>query len=245
MPAVVEELRVARVLPGLVDEPAGGAAPVLDEAVAVEVAVAVDPLERAQRRLAQVADEPGVVGPAPDLGEEDEVERRRVDGAVVAGEPGLGALAVPNLVDDLAGLGVGVRVVLARLQLGEHRERVLRQLGAEEERLQARDQRVAAEDGHEPRHAGGRELAGDARCPRPSAARRGRRPTGGTSASGRPRRRGAAGTRSRQAASEARTRASSSPKRRSASCAAVRVPSVAGITSARSRQVSRGSSSIR
>ncbi len=53
------------------------------------------------------------------------------------------------------------------------------------------------------------------------------------------------GTRRRHAASESRTRAISSPKRRSAICAAVCVPSADGITSARRRQLSRGSSSIR
>ena len=53
------------------------------------------------------------------------------------------------------------------------------------------------------------------------------------------------GTRSCHAAREARTRASSSPNRRSANWTAVRCPSGAGITSARSRQVSRGPSSMR
>src|SRR6266508_4427275 len=64
---VVEELRVSGVLPRLVDEPTLGTALVLDEAVAVEVAVLVDPGEGAQGRLAQPAHERGVVGPAPDL----------------------------------------------------------------------------------------------------------------------------------------------------------------------------------
>ena len=53
------------------------------------------------------------------------------------------------------------------------------------------------------------------------------------------------GTRRRQAASEARTRASSSPKRRSATSTAVRMPSTAGMTSTRRRQLSRGPSSTR
>ena len=73
------------------------------------------------------------------------------------------ALPLPNLVDDLAGLGVDRGVVLGRLQLREDPERRLRELGAEEQRLQARDQRVAPEDGHEPRHARRRELAREAR----------------------------------------------------------------------------------
>src|SRR5439155_15358276 len=102
--AVVEALRVAGVLPALVLEPARGAPLVLDEPVAVAVAVLVDPGERAQRRLLQVADARRVIRPAPDLREQDEVERRRVGRAVVPGEPGLRSLAVADLVDDLAGL---------------------------------------------------------------------------------------------------------------------------------------------
>jgi hypothetical protein len=38
-------------------------------------------------------------------------------------------------VDDLPGLGVDPGIVLGRLQLGEHRERGVRELGAEEQRL--------------------------------------------------------------------------------------------------------------
>src|SRR5256885_2367095 len=41
----------------------------------------------------------------------------------------------------------------------EHAQSGARELGPEEERLQARDDRVAAEDRHEPRHPGGRQLA--------------------------------------------------------------------------------------
>ena len=163
VPPVMEELRVARVLPRLVEQPVRRAPLILDEAVPVQVAVLVDPLERAQRGLAQVAHEPRVVRPAPDLREQDEVERRRVHGAVVAREPRMRALAVPHLVDDLAGLGVDVRVVLGRLELGEDGERVLRQLGPEEERLETGDDRVPPEDGHEPRHPGCRQRAGQAR----------------------------------------------------------------------------------
>ena len=67
---------------------------------------------------------------------------------------------MPHLVDDLPGLGVDLRVVLARLELGERVERVVSQLRPEEERLQAGDERVPAEDRHEPGHAGCGELPG-------------------------------------------------------------------------------------
>ena len=60
---------------------------------------------------------------------------------------------------DLARLGVARRVVLGRLEQRELTQRGAGELGAEEHRLQARDQRVAAEHRHEPRHPGGGKLA--------------------------------------------------------------------------------------
>ena len=47
----------------------------------------VDPGERAQRRVVEVPDESGIVRPAPDLREQDQVQRCRVDRAVVGLEP--------------------------------------------------------------------------------------------------------------------------------------------------------------
>ena len=108
--SVVEALRVAGVLPRLVGQAAVRPPRVLDEAVPVEVAVAVDPLEREHGRLPQPPDEHGVVRPAPGLGEKDEEERRGVDGAVVAREPELGSPTVADLVDDLPRLRVDRRV---------------------------------------------------------------------------------------------------------------------------------------
>src|SRR5205085_7197378 len=102
---------------------------------------------------------------APHLREEDQVEGRRVDGAVVRVEPGLRRLPLADLVDDLARLRVDRRIVLRRLELRQDPERAARELGAEEERLVARDQRVSPEDGHEPRHAGRGELADPGAAP--------------------------------------------------------------------------------
>jgi hypothetical protein len=66
---------------------------------------------------------------------------------------------VTHLVDDLARLGVDRRIVLPRLHVGEHLERRPRELRSEDQRLQTGDDRVAAEDAHEPGHAGAGELA--------------------------------------------------------------------------------------
>jgi hypothetical protein len=147
-------LRVAAVLPRLVVEPARAAPSVLDEAVAVEVARLVDPGECVHRRLAEAAHERGVVSPAPDLREQDQVERRRVDRSVVIAEPARRSFPVPDLVDDLPRLRVELRIVLGRLEVREHLERAAGELRPEQQRLQARDQRVPPEYGHEPRHPG-------------------------------------------------------------------------------------------
>ena len=76
--------------------------------------------------------------------------------------------------DDLPRLGVDVRVVLGRLELGELLEDAPRELRPQQERLQPGDDRVAAEHRHEPRHAG-RGQAADVDAPvllRPDAQRR-------------------------------------------------------------------------
>ena len=98
----MEALRVPRVLPRLHLEPVLRAPLELDEAVAVAVAPLVDPGERGERRLLELVRERRVVRPAPHLREQDEEERRRVGGAVVAGEPVDRRLPAAHLVDDLA-----------------------------------------------------------------------------------------------------------------------------------------------
>ena len=61
--------------------------------------------------------------------------------------------------DDLARLGVAGRVVRCRLQITENLQRGDRELRPEQQCLEARDDGVPAEDGHEPRHPGRRQLA--------------------------------------------------------------------------------------
>jgi hypothetical protein len=64
-----------------------------------------------------------------------------------------GHLADPQLVEDLAWLGVPPRVVLRRLVRGQDRQRLDRDLGPEGERLERCDQGVPPEQGREPRDA--------------------------------------------------------------------------------------------
>ena len=101
--------RVAGVLPALVHEAAVAPPPVLDEAIAVRIAVLVDPFQRRQDVGPDRIQRGAVGGVLPvQAGEHDE-QRRRVDGAVVATERHFaqrGELALARLVQDLAGLGV-------------------------------------------------------------------------------------------------------------------------------------------
>ena len=73
--------------------------------------------------------------------------------------------------DDLARLRVEVGIVLLRLEFGENVEGRVRKLRSEEKRLQAGDDRVTPEDGHEPRDTRAGQLA-DARVVGPHPQRR-------------------------------------------------------------------------
>ena len=100
--------RVPGVLPALVLE-AGllVAALVGDVAVALQVGVLVDPVERGARLVLEVAHELRVAGPALVLVEQDDEQRRRVGGAVVRRvRPLLEGrhLAVAHLVQDAPGI---------------------------------------------------------------------------------------------------------------------------------------------
>ena len=76
----------------------------------------------------------------------------------------------PQLVHDLAGLGVAEVVIRGRLELGESLQRRLGQRRLEREREVGGDEAVAAERRHEPRQAAGRHRVGDA-LRRPDAQR--------------------------------------------------------------------------
>ena len=139
--------------------PAGRASLVLDEAVAVAVAVPVDPVERARARSARAGRRtPGRRSSRRSRAKQDQPERRRVDRAVVRRVrqlAGAGHLAGPQLVEDLAGLGVAPVVDLGRLVGGEDLERLDRRSAAgTASDWNDGDDRVPAEQRREPRHAG-------------------------------------------------------------------------------------------
>ena len=98
---------VPRVLPALVAEALPRPRLVLDVAVAVTIAVPVDPGERGGDLVPSPENERVLAGEAPVLREEDQPERRRVGGAVVGAVRHLAQprqLAAADFVQDLAGL---------------------------------------------------------------------------------------------------------------------------------------------
>ena len=121
-PAVRVKHRVVRVLPALVHQAFGGLPRVLDEAVAVEVAVPLDPVDGGGDARPERGDEVAVAGALVVGRRQHDEERRRVVRAVVAPERDLAQrrhFAGARLVQDLAGLRVALRVVLGRLRRGE------------------------------------------------------------------------------------------------------------------------------
>ena len=154
--------RVPRVLPALVLEPGLLVAPLVgDVAVALQVGVVVDPGQGRARLLLERSDELGVAGPALVLVEQHDVERRRVDGAVVGRVRPLlerGHLAEAQLVEDAAGVLVAEVVAARPLPEAERDQRRLRELGRERQRLQAGEDAVAAEHRHEPGQPGRRQV---------------------------------------------------------------------------------------
>ena len=113
---------VPRVLPALVGQPGGVAPAVVDEAVAVAVAGADHPVDRPIHRRRQLFElRRRERTPPPRLRRQHDEQRRGVDRAVVAlaGRERPSAAVPAELVEDLAGLLLGRRVVDGALQLGQ------------------------------------------------------------------------------------------------------------------------------
>src|SRR5437868_10082173 len=101
-----------------------------------------------------------MTGPALELVEQDEEQRRGVGGSVirrVRSLSGHGEFAESQLVQDLAGLRLAEVVAFYRLEIRQCEERRARELRNERQCLVAGNQAVPPEQRHEPREAGGRE----------------------------------------------------------------------------------------
>ena len=150
--------RVPGVLPALVQQAQRRPTLVLDEPVAVQVAVSVDPLEGGQGMRPQAVHEGHVTGPGERLGEEDQPQGGGIDRPVVAAEgqlPGAGHLAGPQLVEHLAGVRIVGRVVGRRLPCRQHLQRADGERRPHGDGLVRGDEGVAAEERAEPGHARG------------------------------------------------------------------------------------------
>ncbi len=150
--------RVPRVLPALVGQAALGQPLVLDEAVVVQIAVVVDPLERREGVGPQLLDQLVISRPALVCIEEHDPQRRRIDRAVVRRVRNLTRackLPVAQLVQDLARLSIPPVVDLGRLIVRKETERVACDLRPDRQQLDAGDDRVASKEAAEPGHARG------------------------------------------------------------------------------------------
>ncbi|MND95557.1 hypothetical protein D3C80_878150 [compost metagenome] len=178
--AVAVEDGVLAILPALIGQPGLGGAGIVDQAVAVAVAIIAHPARSGDQVGPQGADGLHVVGaPRVGAGQGDE-EAGGVDPAVVEAERHLaqGAhLAAACLVHDLAGGGIHEGVDLCRLARGQIGQHPLGQAGVDPQHLPGGDDAVAPERGREPGHAGvrigaGRQVGGQqghirARLPQP------------------------------------------------------------------------------
>ena len=159
-PAVPIADRVGRVLPAMLDQAAMCPAPILDEAVAVEVAVVLHPLERGKGIRPELLHEPEVAGPVIGLAEQDEPEGRHVSRPVVPAErylAGPGHLTAAYLMRDLPRLRVSGRIVRGGLEGRQDPERIDGQAGVHEKRPEAGQDCIAAEQRREPGDASGQE----------------------------------------------------------------------------------------
>ncbi len=151
--------RVSRVLPPLVLQAVLGGALVLEEAVAVAIGGALDPPHRGDEVPLHRAQEGEIAGATVVLGEQQDEERRGVDAAEIGEARGeapradqaLGA----QLVQDLPGLLLGLRIILLALPARERSQDAAREIRQERARLQRGEERVAPEERHEPGDARG------------------------------------------------------------------------------------------
>ena len=133
---------------------------VLDVAVAVPVAEVLDPGEGAVGVGQQAGQLLGRQPPPGQLAEQHDEQRRGVDRAVVgrATLQGERVRAVEaGLVHDPAGLLLGPGVDVLALEVGQRLEHAEGQRGIDRQRHQRGPERVAPEQGHEPRSAGGHD----------------------------------------------------------------------------------------
>ena len=104
---------VATVLPTLVDQALTRPPPIFDEAIAVAVAIPINPFERRLHVRPESPNRLEIVGAFKIGACQHDKKRRRIDAAVIAAErhlPQGGHLAVARFMKNLAWLGVGAGI---------------------------------------------------------------------------------------------------------------------------------------
>ena len=155
------QVRVPGILPALVDETLGRAALVLHKAIAIEVAVFINPLQGLVCGGQHLAHKLVVGGPVEGLAQQDQKQRSGVDGAVVRPERHFAAarhFAFAVFVQNFARVLVAPVVHLAALVAGEHAQGVDCKRRIERQRLVGGKDRISSENGGEPRNAGGDDV---------------------------------------------------------------------------------------
>jgi hypothetical protein len=148
---------VTTILPTLVDQPVTRRSSIFDKAVAIAVAIPINPFER---RLDMRPESPNCleIAGAFKIGAcQHDKKWRRIDAAVVAAERHLaqaGHFAVTRFMKDFAWLGVGAGVDGGGLSGRKVRQHPARDCGIEPQRFQGRDDAVAPEDRTVPGDAG-------------------------------------------------------------------------------------------
>src|SRR3984957_8722511 len=143
-------------LPALIGEALLGLPVVLDEAVAVPVAVGIDPPQGRLRVGPQRAHQFQVARAHEIFTEQQNEQRSGVDAPVVAAEWNLmqiGHLAMTHLMQYLAGFGIARSLAGGRLVRSQKTQNTLRDARIDPQRHQSGDESVAAEGRAEPRRA--------------------------------------------------------------------------------------------
>lgn len=147
---------VLGIAPPLIPVVVGPLTLILLEAVRVQVAEPVHPVEAAPGRALQRPQSGRIAQPAPQASQQEQEQRGGVGRAVIRGVrhgTEAGPLAAPQLVRDLPRLGVPERIQFSGLELAQTSQGRQRQAVVDDQGLVGGQQRVPAEQGYKPGQA--------------------------------------------------------------------------------------------
>ena len=148
--------RVPGIFPALVHQTLGRAALVFDKPIAVEIAMRVNPFQRAVGMGKHVLYQLLIGGPVESLTEQDEPQRCGICRAIIRAKRHLSRprhLAFAIFMQNLARLFIAPIVLFLSLMEGQHAQRLGGKLGIQQQRLVRSDDGIAAEHGGKPGNA--------------------------------------------------------------------------------------------